>query len=292
MQSALLTGANGFLGKEILKVLKDSFEVKTLGLNPENDYITDLAKTDPIFTQSFDLVVHCAAVLPGQNGKNSNDFLHVNEDGTRRICEALDRTEKYPQQFVFISTVAVYGAISGENITEDAPLNGYTPYAKSKLAAEKIIIDWCRSHSVTSTILRLPLVAGENAKGNIAAMIKAIHKHRFFLIGSGSARKSMVLAADVAAFIPKIASFGGIYNLTDGEHPSFNDFAAVVSRQLNKKAPPHLPLWICRLLAAAGNVFGAKFPFNRKVLLQLTSSLTFNDDRARKTAGWNPRPVL
>ena len=44
-----------------------------------------------------------------------------------------------PKALVFISTVAVYGCESGELITEEHPLEGETPYAKSKILAEEYL---------------------------------------------------------------------------------------------------------------------------------------------------------
>ena len=56
------------------------------------------------------------------------------------MCAALEKVG-VPKALVFISTVAVYGRDFGELITELHPLNGNTPYAKSKIMAEKYGFD-------------------------------------------------------------------------------------------------------------------------------------------------------
>jgi dTDP-4-dehydrorhamnose reductase len=42
-----------------------------------------------------------------------------------------------PKSFIFISTIAVYGCETGEEITKEHPLNGDSPYALSKIQAEQ-----------------------------------------------------------------------------------------------------------------------------------------------------------
>jgi nucleoside-diphosphate-sugar epimerase/acetyltransferase-like isoleucine patch superfamily enzyme len=225
MPGCLLTGANGFLGRYIYDVLQQSWQVDTLGLNPRNNYTTDLSKDSIELNHSYDLVVHAAAKSNYMGEKDADLFFQINRDGSKRICEAFDRLAVYPKQFVFISSVAVYGAVHGKNIKEEYPLNGETAYAKSKIEAEEFIESWCREHGIVCTILRSPLIAGQGAPGNIAKMVDAIRKNRFFIIGKGDAQKSMVLPQDIAEFIPAVAAKGGVYNLAGEDHPSIAEFA-------------------------------------------------------------------
>lgn len=44
----------------------------------------------------------------------------MNLQGTKNLCTALEQSG-IPKSFIFISTVAVYGCDSGENITEEYP---------------------------------------------------------------------------------------------------------------------------------------------------------------------------
>jgi hypothetical protein len=61
-------------------------------------------------------------------------------------------------------------------------------------------------NNVICTILRLPLIVGENPPGNLGNMIKSIKKRHFFLIKNNNSQKSMVLAKDVANYIPIISN--------------------------------------------------------------------------------------
>ena len=177
-------------------------------------------------------------------------------------------------------------------IDEDAALNARDPYGLSKIEAEKIIINWCERNNVLCTILRLPLLVGENPPGNLGAMIKGIKKGYYMNIAGGLAKKSMVMADDVANAIIKASLVGGIYNLTDGYHPSFKELSNHIAQQLNKKAPFNIPNWTAKLLANVGDVLGNKAPFNSYKLSKIKADLTFDDSKARNAFGWNPQPVL
>ncbi len=63
---------------------------------------------------------------------------------------------------------------------------------------------------------------------------------------------SMGLADDVARLIPIIAPFGGIYNLTDGEHPTFSS----LSLEIALKRTSNLPSLLAKLVGIIGDLFG------------------------------------
>ena len=142
------------------------------------------------------------------------------------------------------------------------------------------------------TILRLPLLAGKNPPGNLGSMVRGIERGFYFNINGGSTRKSMVLVDDVAKFISKAAYSGGIFNLTDGYHPSFAELSSSIAEQLGKGKPRSIPIWVAQLLASIGDLLGPRSPINSNKLRKITSDLIFDDSKARVELGWDPRPVL
>lgn len=293
MEKVLITGASGFLGRHIVDALSDQYIVHTLSRQATSEYPVDISMQAPLIDEEYGIVVHAAGKAHQLDGiQDTEAFLQVNVNGTHRLCEAFDRSSSYPKQFVFISSVSVYGLDEGVLIDESQPLNGTSAYAKSKIEAENILRDWCGKHNVKLSILRLPLIAGPNPPGNLGAMIDAIQRHRYFTIGKGDVRKSIVLASDVANWLPKIAAVGGTYHLTDNCHPSFADLAASIAKQLGKNTPASIPSWIAHSLAFAGDCLGNKFVLNSSKLRKITSTLTFDDSRARNEFGWKPLPVL
>ena len=281
----LITGSSGFFGTTIERGF-GSHSVFTLNRS-KGDFHCDLSQSVPNFTIGFDIVIHNAgkahSFLRSETEKNS--FYQVNVQGTKNLIQGLEKL--IPKQLVFISSVSVYGLECGENIDEDTLLNANDSYGRSKLLAEQIVEDWCIKNNVLCTILRLPLLVGKNPPGNLGTMLKGIKNGFFFNIGNGNARKSMVLAEDVAQFIPIIAQVGGVYNLTDGVHPSFFD----LSNALAKKKVRVMPLFAAKFAGFIGDYLGEKAIINSRKIRIMISSLTFNDSKAREF-GWKPRPVL
>lgn len=286
----LLTGSNGFLGKYLINNLPAKI-VKTLNRS-DSDYEVDLSINIPCFTDKFDTVIHNAGkahIIP-KSKEEIAAFYNVNVLGTQNLLKGLSNS--LPKCFVFISSVSVYGLIVGENINENCSLLAEDPYGKSKIDAEFVVKKWCEEHNVSCTILRLPLIVGVNPPGNLGSMIQGIKKGYYFNIAGGNAKKSMVLASDIAKFILKAAEVGGTYNLTDGIHPTFNELSKSISRNLDKSFVPNMPLFIANVLAKIGDIVGNTFPINSNKLSKITSTLTFDDSKARIAFGWNPTPIL
>jgi nucleoside-diphosphate-sugar epimerase len=288
----LLTGGNGFLGKNILHKVEKIYDTKTLSKS-FGDYIFSLEKAIPNFNEKFKIVIHLAGVahVSIDSGNSRNIFHEVNVIGTKNLLTGLEMVG-VPDQFIFVSSVAVYGKKFGSEINESSELFAKDPYGRSKIDAERLVINWCKFNNVVCTILRLPLVVGSNPPGNLGAMINGIESNRYFNIGDGNARKSMVLAKDVANFILKAGDVGGIFNLTDGYHPSFKELSNKISYQLGKKPPFALPKGFARIIAWIGDFIGSTAPLNSERFLKITTDLTFDDSKAREAFGWNPTPVL
>jgi nucleoside-diphosphate-sugar epimerase len=286
-KKVLLTGSNGFLGNIISCSIFPSFDIFTLGRS--KCFINcDLSNSVPLLPL-VEIIIHVAgkAHTTPKNLDEKQTFFDVNSKGTKNLLLGLENSKSLPKTFVFVSSVAVYGIETGVNISEDAPLLAQDPYGLSKIEAEQLIINWCFKNNVVYTILRLPLLVGKNPPGNLRAMLNAIKNGYYFNIGSGSSKKSMVLAEDVANFIPVIAPIGGIYNLTDGVHPSFDILSSVIARKKTK----NLPLIIAIIVGKIGDLLGKRAPLNSMKIKKITSDLTFDDSKAR-AMGWNPQSVL
>lgn len=283
----LITGGNGFLGRNLQSYLKGAHEVVTLGRNESCDIQADLSQSCPELP-FFDLVIHAAGKAHDFSSSEEDAYYQVNTQGTQYLLEALEKEP--PASFVFISTVAVYGKDDGENWDEQTSLQGQTPYAKSKIKAEELLTSWSKKHNVASYIFRLPLISGTNPPGNLGKMIKAIRKGFYFRIGKGAAIKSMVGTADLAALLPHLSGQSGIYNLTDGRGHSIADIDTHIAKMLKKKVIA-IPDFVLKLIATVGGIIPG-FPLNRSRYNKLNSTLTFSDAKARKELNWNPKDAL
>jgi nucleoside-diphosphate-sugar epimerase len=288
----LLTGASGFLGKSIYNELISNNNVFTLS-RTSGDFKLSLEKESPIFVNNFDLVIHAAgkAHTVGKSDLDKKEFELINILGTQNLLKSLDLIQ-VPKYFIFISSVAVYGIEQGHEVDETHELQANDPYGLSKIAAEILVYNWCIKNNVVCTILRLPLIIGPNPVGSFASMINGIKRGYYFNIRGVSAKKSMVLADDISKFILKVAHIGGVYNLTDGYHPSFNELSEKIALLVDKSKPRQIPYLLVNFMAKVGDFVGGFSPLNSKILTKMTFDLTFNDSKARKEAGWNPTPVL
>ena len=298
---ALLTGSSGFLGRYLVRGLEsDGYTLTTLGRNPSNDLVCDLSSAIPDLNQGPHprLVVHAAgkAHATPKNKEEEREFFRVNDRGAENLLQGLERSKRLPKALVFISTVAVYGRDTGEQIDETHALEAVSAYGVSKICAEVRLKKWGLRHGVRICILRLPLVAGHCPPGNLGAMIRAIEKGYYARLGQGAARRSWVWAEDVAAIIGAAALTGGVYNLTDGQDPTFREIEDGLALLAGKEIRFKIPMAPARILAKSGDALKAiglkKFPFDTHRLSKMTEHLTFSSARARKKLAWDPTPVL
>ena len=293
MQKLLFTGGTGFLGKNVMPLLQKDYEVTTCGITPEDTIQANLAVLAPELPEQYDVVLHAAGkahVVP-RTEEEKKLFYDINYLGTVNLCKALEKVG-VPKALVFISTVAVYGCDYGEMITEEHPLEGDTPYAKSKRMAEEYLTTWCKEHGVVLGILRPSLLAGKNAPGNLGAMVNGVRKGFYMNIAGGKVTKSVLMAEDIARLLPLVAEKGGVYNVCDTRQPSFGELSVSVARQLGKSKPISIPYWMAWCMAMVGNLLGSKAPINSYKLEKMTKSLTFSNEKARRELGWEPLDVL
>lgn len=266
----LLTGYSGFLGKQILAELGE--DVCTLGRNTNADFICDLSEQIPQIDVNVSRVIHAAGLahkIP-KSQSEKDDFFRVNLTGTLNLLKGLENT--HVEQFVLISSVSVL---------EEEPRS---PYAQSKLEAEIVVLDWCKKNNTNALILRLPLIWGENAPGNLGAMEKAIKNGYYFAFGEGNAVRAMVDIKEVSTFISQLkGNESGVFTLVS-YHRSYKEVESIFAQKYKKKIK-RLPGWMVKIAAKLGDVVPG-FPINSYRLNKLETSLTFDDSDARQTLGW------
>jgi nucleoside-diphosphate-sugar epimerase len=299
----LVTGGSGFLGRyAVQSLVAAGNDVTVLGraaFAGRRTIVADLTKPGLDLGRSpFFAIYHFAGLAhhAARTEAEQQRFFQVNSGGTKNLLSALEHSDKLPDAVVLISTVAVYGIEEGVQVDETTPRNALEPYGASKIQAENILLDWGARHGVRTAVIRLPLVVGRDAPGNLGALVGALKRGTYLGVGSGTARRSMVLASDVARVLPAVAKVGGIFHLTDGYHPSFVEIENALSAAIGRKAPKRLPKNLAGFSARVGDFMqqltGVSLPLTTSRLTKMTSTLTFSDDLARKAFGWNPSRVL
>lgn len=287
----IVTGGTGFVGKILVSGFEDN--VITLGRSIDNSIVCDLSKQIPEIPSNTNIIIHNAgkAHFVPKTSIEENEFFEINTNGTKNLLKGIDNSGSKLRQLVYISTVAVYGLENGDNIDEQFPLIGDSPYALSKIQAEELVTNWGAENHVPVLIFRLPLIVGENPPGNLGKMIYAIKSGRYLSINRGRAKRSVVLAEDITICIKENIGKYGIYNLTDGIHPSFKEIEKTIVDQLGLKSPKNLPDIFAKILCFIGDRF-SKFPFNSNLYSKMAYDLTFSDLKARRELNWKPRKAL
>lgn len=168
MKRVLITGKTSYIATNLKAWLEkepDKFEVDLISVRGEDWKSMDFSK--------YDVVVHAAGIVHRKS--NKNEFFKINSDLTFSIAEKA-RANRV-KQFIFLSTMAVYG----ENgyLNKDCELNystipnPKTNYAKSKFDGEKRLVPLANSNFKV-TILRVPMVYGSNCPGNYAKMKRLV----------------------------------------------------------------------------------------------------------------------
>jgi len=160
---------------------------------------------------------------------------------------------------------------------------------------EKMRLEWGLQSKSVISIIRPPLIIGKGAPGNLGKMITGIKKGRYVNIANGKAKRSVVLAEDIAHFSTQLITIGGVYNLTDGRDASFEQLSNTITDALGIGKVKNIPLWFATLIARTGNlietILKKEAPFSTKKLKQMTTDLTFSTKKAQNI-GWQPRAIL
>ncbi len=159
MKKVLVTGATGFVGRELLKTLgKSEYDIVSFQRGD--------IQAHPNLFQNFDYVIHLAGKAHDK-GATWEDF---DRDNIRLTADLLEKIKSQSPnaKFIFISSAKVYGENSNGAFSETSPTAPQTPYGKSKLLAEDLV----KKSQLLYIIFRPTLIFSENAKGNLQALRK------------------------------------------------------------------------------------------------------------------------
>lgn len=199
----LITGGSGFLGINLIRyLLKKGERLVSLDIAPfdfpeKNKIIVmqgDIRDKKVVekAMQGIDIAVHCAAALPLYK---EADIYSTDIAGTKNVIQA--SFKHCVEKFIHISSTAVYGIPNHHPLYEDDGLDGVGPYGKSKIAAEKICIEY-RKKGMCVSILRPKSFVGPERLGVFALLYDwAKDGHNFPVIGSGSNRYQLLDVEDL-----------------------------------------------------------------------------------------------
>ncbi|MDA8117025.1 MAG: NAD(P)-dependent oxidoreductase [Actinomycetota bacterium] len=299
---ALVTGGSGCLGRALIDRLVGAgvfcrvFDVGDPlrdSLPSEAEFVRgDVREAEQIrrAVENIDVIFHLAAAVHG--GIDDGLMNAVNVQGARNVVQAAVACGA--RRIVFASTIGIYGLDCGQGIREDHPENPKTPYARSKQAAERVILS---ASGVENVVLRFPVAYGPFDRGNVARLIEAISRKRFVQFGNARHPRAMISsyrAAEAAVLAAQsVATSGQIIQVADVPHPSLRSLIDEVRMALSVNGVmPRLPWsmgWAAaRCCDALGVLTGAALPLSTSVFNKLFSPLSLDCRKAQELLGIRP----
>ncbi len=220
-RSVLVTGAGGFIGGHVVeRLVRDGARVRALcRYNSRNERGTldwlpaeVTADLDVVLGElrdvesvsdavaGMDVVIHLGAQIAiPYSYVNPRDFVEVNVLGTLNVAEAARRHGV--TRVVHTSTSEVYGSAQTVPMTEAHPLEPQSPYAASKLAADKLIDSYHRSFDLPACVVRPFNTYGprQSARAIIPTIISQALAGSTVRLGSLTPRRDLTFVADTAA---------------------------------------------------------------------------------------------
>lgn len=277
--SIYLTGASGFVGKNITEFFKDT---KTIVKATRNTSIE--------FEEQ--VVIHLAGKAHDlKNVSSSDEYYKVNTELTKEIFDAFLTSEA--KVFITLSSVkAVADEVDGE-LTEDAIPNPITHYGKSKLLAEQYILSKPIPDGKRVYILRPCMIHGPGNKGNLNLLYSLVSKGLPWPLGLFQNSRSYLSIENLCFIIKELIDReeipSGVYNVADDVPLSTNQMINMIAESKGKKACIlNLSLKIIKIFALVGDFL--KLPLNSERLQKLTESYVVSNNKLKVALG-KPLPV-
>lgn len=223
----LITGENGYISNELYSEINNKQE----GFDITQISIRD-GKLDSINFSDFDTMIHTAAIVHKKESSFSEEqYFQVNTFLTETLAKKAKKAGV--KQFIFFSTMAVYGAEEGE-IGVNSKTEPISLYGKSKLAAEGKLLNLSNEYFKVA-IIRPPMIYGPKCPGNYR-ILSSISKKTFIFPEINNCR-SMIFIYNLTEFVYQILKNQdtGIFHPQDLFYIKTSEMVNEISRINNRK---------------------------------------------------------
>ena len=319
----VITGASGFLGRQLLELLKLRFEIYGIGRRsqigcsaPVHENIhwsqVDVSDRDTLrlvfdVIQSegeVDYVIHLAAHYD-YSGADHDDYRRTNVDGLRNVLDCCKQLR--PKRFIFGSSLAgCRFRRDDEPVNEDSPLDSDHPYARSKREGERMLAEY--SEDFPSVSVRLASLFSDWCENPPVYMfmrqwLSETWRARI-LGGRGNSAVTYLHVQDAARFLDRVMEREA--DLQNGEVLIASTDRSVSHDDLYERSTGYffgripralkLPKLACYLGVPLLNLSGrfrGELPFERPWMVRyIDQRLNVDASRTRQKLDWEPSPRL
>lgn len=312
----IITGANGFLGNNIIRILEKDADneirafvlkddsIKSLeNLNCKIYYgdVTNKESLSSIFENTNGkevFVIHCAAIVYIKSKYNPLIY-NVNVNGTKNI---VDKVLELNAKLVYVSSVhAIPEKPNNDLITEVTNFNPddvYGLYAKTKAEAAKYVMDAIKNKNLNACIIHPSGIIGPNDFGNshLTQLIKVVSNGKLFACVKGG--YDFVDVRDVAKGVINACKNGikGECYILSNRYITIKELCDLIcDLQKRKRIKIILPISIAKLIAPLFELYynlKKETPlFTKYSLYTLSSNANFSNKKARQYLDFKNRSI-
>jgi dihydroflavonol-4-reductase len=302
---ALVTGASGFIGSNLVdRLLAEGVQVKCLVRSRSSlTWLGSQALTlvpgdfhEPASLAAavadVDVVFHVAGAT---RAARRAQYFRGNLEATDNLLQACQEYGPEDQKFLFVSSLAAAGPCSGDPLTEDEEPHPVSAYGESKLAAERLVLEFGRSRPVI--IIRPPAVYGPRDRDTFM-LFKSVQRRLHVIPGRGKQKVSLVHVDDLVTGMVQAArseqASGRVYYICGDGHYDWQTVGKCLGRVLGRRfGTLYVPWGVMRLVALGGSLASQ---FTRSPTLMSLDKLRdirqshwlCSNERARAEIGFEP----
>lgn len=296
-KTILITGIQGFVGRNLVKSLKSDFVIYGLDLRQDAmegvRYIytwDDLPRLPEV-----DSVIHLAGLAHDLKQKSKWDLYFKINTGLTKVIYDWYRNHSATQFYFFSSVKAAADSAGDLPLTEEVEPSPVGPYGESKRAAEEYIL----ANPVKDTqiqkvyVLRPAMIHGPGNKGNLNLLYKLVKTGVPWPLGAYHNERSFCSIDNVIFILQQMlrkSIDSGIYHLADDEMLSTNELVQLIAKAQGRTA------WVIRfpvVLVGFVSRMGSwlHMPFNEERLRKLTETYRVSNGKIKAALQVRKLPV-